>query len=171
MVSRDLMEVVEREFALNLDGIHGISHWARVRANGLRLAQRIGINPEVLELFALLHDSKRLNDGTDPDHGRRAAEFAKTLMGSLLVLSDADFESLVFACEHHTDGLTEANATVQICWDADRLDIGRVGIMPDVRCLCTFAAKEPEIIEWAYGRSRQMIQQRRLRQSPAGLER
>ena len=158
MVSRDLVEVVEREFALSLDGIHGVSHWARVRDNGLRLAKRIGVSSEVAELFALLHDSKRLSDSVDPGHGRRAAQFAKTHRGSLFVVSDEDFESLVFACEYHTDGLTEANVTVQLCWDADRLDIGRVGLIPDVRRLCTFAAKEPEIREWAHSRSRRMVQ-------------
>ncbi|MGO9117211.1 MAG: hypothetical protein ACLQPD_06315 [Desulfomonilaceae bacterium] len=39
------------------------------------------------------------------------------------------------------------------CWDADRLDIGRVGLKPVARKLCTEAAKKPEMIEWAYERS------------------
>jgi hypothetical protein len=44
--------------------------------------------------------------------------------------------------------------TVQTCWDADWLDLGRVGIMPDPRYLCTIAAKQPEFLNWAYERSR-----------------
>ena len=35
-----------------------------------------GINPAVLAWFAFLHDSQRLNDGGDPLHGHRAADFA-----------------------------------------------------------------------------------------------
>jgi uncharacterized protein len=155
VISKSLIEVIQKEFVLPLDGIHGASHWARVCENGLRLAKLTGANPEVVELFAFLHDSKRLNDRLDPDHGRRAAKFVETLRGSLVTLSDEGFERLVFACEYHSDGLTRANITVQTCWDADRLDLGRIGIRPKARYLCTSAAKDPEIIEWAFLRSQQ----------------
>jgi uncharacterized protein len=43
--------------------------------------------------------------------------------------------------------------TVQTCWDADRLDLGRVGKHPHPRYLCTPAARDREVIEWAYRRS------------------
>ena len=39
------------------------------------------------------------------------------------------------------------------CWDADRLDLGRVGIRPDPRRLFTAAARSPELLSWAYQRS------------------
>jgi uncharacterized protein len=155
MVSEDLMKMIKQGFALRLDGIHGSVHWTRVRNNGLRLAKDTGANPEVVELFAFLHDSRRLNDGHDPQHGARAARFAARIRSSLLDLSDGDFEMLRFACEFHTDGLTDADVTVQTCWDADRLDLGRIGIVPDPRFLCTSAAKEPATIEWAVSQSRQ----------------
>lgn len=153
--SQDLMDVIRKEFRLSWDGIHGASHWARVCSNGLQLAKLTGANVEVVDLFAILHDSKRLNDGVDPGHGRRAAEFAKALQGSLIMLSDQDLELLVFACHYHSDGLTEAEITVQTCWDADRLDLGRIGLRPKARYLCTSAAKEPAMIGWAFRRSRQ----------------
>lgn len=38
-------------------------------------------------------------------------------------------------------------------WDADRLDLGRVGIRPNARYLCTEPAKDPAFITWAYERS------------------
>ena len=153
-VHQDLVEIVQKGYALRLDGIHGIAHWERVRTNGLRLAEQTGADPEVVELFALLHDSKRLNDGRDPKHGARAAEFAASFRDSLLTLPQEEFELLQFACEYHTDGLTEADITVQTCWDADRLDLGRVGIRPDPRYLCTPAARESTMIEWAIIQSR-----------------
>lgn len=146
MISKDLMEMIRKEFVLPLDGIHGASHWARVRDNGLRLARLTGANPEVVELFAFLHDSKRFSDGADPGHGRRAAEFVRVLRGSLITLSDEDFEHLVFACEHHSAGLIEADITVQTCWDADRLDLGRLGVEPEKRNLCTSFARELAMI-------------------------
>ena len=154
MISQELMALIEQGFALHLDGIHGKAHWARVWNNGLRLAEQNGANTEVVELFAFLHDSKRMNDGHDPQHGARAARFAASLRGSLLDLPDSVFELLRFACEYHTDGLTEADVTIQTCWDADRLDLGRIGIRPDPRRLCTSAAKESTMIDWAVAQSR-----------------
>lgn len=154
MVSQDLVEMIQKEFALRLDGIHGISHWMRVRDNGRRLAALTGANPDVVEFFAFIHDSKRFGDGVDPEHGRRAAKFAESLQGSLFTLSENNFELLAFACEYHSEGLIEADITVQTCWDADRLDLGRIGVKPDVRYLCTSPAKESATIEWAFHRSR-----------------
>jgi uncharacterized protein len=152
-VSQELMELIRRGFSLSLDGIHGTAHWARVRQNGLRLAEVTGANPEVVGLFAYLHDSQRLSDGFDPGHGRRAAEFAERLQGSLFTLADRDLRHLVYACYHHSREITEAEITVQTCWDADRLDLGRIGVRPNPHYLCTAAAKKAEIIEWAFHRS------------------
>lgn len=151
-ISEDLMAEIERGFALDLGGIHGQNHWARVHENGLYLAEQTGADPEILELFAYLHDSQRLSDGWDRDHGRRASEFVKGLR-AFSPLCDEKLELLVYACAYHSDGLTEAHITVQTCWDADRLDLGRAGIRPDPRYLCTTAAKKPALIEWAFGRS------------------
>jgi uncharacterized protein len=154
MVSQDLLDVIRRGFALRLDGIHGEAHWARVRDNGLRLAGQTGADPEIVEFFAFLHDAKRQNDGWDREHGRRAAVFVRGLQGSLLTLSAEKLECLIYACACHSDGLTEGGVTVQTCWDADRLDLGRIGIRPSPRYLCTEAAKDPVMIEWAFHRSR-----------------
>ena len=87
-------------------------------------------------------------------HGPRAAEFAGQLRAAgVIALDDSDFELLAFACARHSDGLTRADITVQVCWDADRLDLGRVGVKPHPRYLCTPAAKTAPIIEWAFRRS------------------
>ena len=56
------------------------------------------------------------------------------------------------ACARHTDGLTDGDVTIQTCWDADRLDLGRVGKTPNPRRLCTAAAIRPDILKWADGR-------------------
>ncbi len=154
MVKNELIELVQKEFKIDWDGIHGARHMARVLENGLRVAEMEGAKKDVVALFAYLHDSKRLNNSIDPEHGKRAKAFSMSLRGSLIMLKDEDFELLAYACEHHTDGLTEADVTIQTCWDADRLDLGRIGISPDPAYLCTDAAKQADIIEWAYRRSR-----------------
>jgi uncharacterized protein len=153
-ITPDLVAAVRARYCLDWHGIHGVAHWARVRRNGLIVAARTGADALVVELFAFVHDACRFNDGHDPDHGRRAAEFALWLRGRCFEVSDVQFALLAYACERHSDGLTEADVTVQACWDADRLDLGRVGIRPAPRYLCTAPAREPEVLEPAYARSR-----------------
>jgi uncharacterized protein len=154
MVNGQLIEVIRAQFKLDWHGIHGAPHWARVRENGLKLAALTGAKAPVVELFAFLHDSRRIADGKDFGHGARAAEFAIHLRAEgTITLSDSDFELLTLACMKHSDGLTTADMTVQVCWDADRLDLGRVGTRPQPLYLCTDAAKDLNVIEWAYGRS------------------
>jgi uncharacterized protein len=70
------------------------------------------------------------------------------------VLNDRQIDLLIAACSQHTDGLTEADITVQTCWDADRLDLARVSIQPKPRYLCTQAAKDPDVILEASDRAR-----------------
>lgn len=148
-----LVDEVRQRFALDWNGIHGAAHWARVLANGRRVGETVGADLGVVELFAWLHDSCRLDDARDPDHGPRAAEWARSLRGRFFLLDDARFELLTTACELHTRGQTEGDPTVITCWDADRLDLGRVGIEPDPRYLCTAHAKLPETIAWGLRRS------------------
>jgi uncharacterized protein len=38
-------------------------------------------------------------------------------------------------------GCAGGGGTLQACWDADRLDVGRVGIAPKPHRLCTEAAR------------------------------
>jgi uncharacterized protein len=152
-LSRALIDAIRADFSVNWHGIHGVSHWVRVRDNGLRLARLTGASTDVVQLFAFLHDSRRHDDGFDRGHGWRAAEFVRSLPPSLIKLADADFEQLVFAIEYHSEGLVEGDVTVQTCWDADRLDLGRIGFRPDPKYLCTPAAKDTDMIQWAFVRS------------------
>lgn len=122
--------------------IHGPDHWRRVLRNGRILATRTGANVEIVQLFALFHDNKRLHDGWDPEHGKRGAEHAATLRGSGFQLSDDDFEVLRYACEWHTDGHHHDDPTIGTCWDADRLDLGRCGTVPDAEYMSTAFGRE-----------------------------
>lgn len=148
-----ILRAILEEYNLPLNGDHGVAHWARVYENGLYLAKQTGADVEVVRLFAVLHDSRRLNEGSDPDHGPRAAEFARTLRDRLFDLPDHKFRLLHRACAGHTHERTHPDVTIQTCWDADRLDLGRVGITPHPSRLCTEVAKRPETIHWAEGRA------------------
>ena len=124
--------------------IHGELHWRTVGANGLWLAEPLDeADTYVIFLFALLHDSMRESDGRDPQHGPRAAAFATELDAEgLLGTTPAQLETLRYACYEHTNGLVSADPTVGVCWDADRLDLPRVGIQPDPARFSTSRAHE-----------------------------
>jgi uncharacterized protein len=137
-----LWELVIRDTRASKHGIHGPAHWRRVERNGLVLAGRTGADMEVVRLFALFHDSRRWNDGTDRGHGARGAEYASSLRGAEFELSDDRFELLHFACTWHTDRDHADDPTIGTCWDADRLDLGRVGIIPHPKFMSTAFGRE-----------------------------
>jgi uncharacterized protein len=138
---------------LDWQGIHGAPHWARVKHNGLHLAKANGADLKVVELFAFLHDARRENDGRDPAHGERAAELVDELEGRFFSLMAAERRLLELACRDHSAGGLQADIPVQTCWDADRLDLGRVGKRPDPARLCTPEARRPDFLADCYRRS------------------
>jgi uncharacterized protein len=75
------------------------------------------------------------------------------LRGDGFLLAPGAFDLLFYACAFHTDGLIDADPTVQTCWDADRLDLPRAGIRPAADRLCTTAARDAATIAWAADRS------------------
>lgn len=152
-VTRELLDVIREQYRLAWHGIHGIGHWNRVRENGLRLAKSTGADVIVVEMFAAFHDSRRFNDNHDPEHGPRAAELVHELDPSLVPLSADQLHLLAEACRTHTTGTVTDDPTIGTCWDADRLDLLRVGIRPDPRYLVTEAARDPRMMRWAIGRS------------------
>ena len=111
--------------------IHGPDHWARVERNGLYVAQKTGANQMIVQLFAVFHDCMRQNDHIDPGHGRRGAEYAVQIKNELINIPSDDFDKFYYACEWHTDKIETDDVTIAACWDADRLDLGRVGFILD----------------------------------------
>jgi len=146
-----IMAEILRGYVLPAYCSHGVVHWARVLENGLRVAGSNGADRDVVALFALFHDSRRVNESRDDGHGLRGGEFARSLRGTLVHLDDARFDLLFEACRLHTDGLTQGDPTLQACWDADRLDLARVGIRPVPQRLCTDAARQ--LLGWATARA------------------
>ena len=125
-----------------LSELHGISHWDRVYENGQKLMTP-EVNPLVVALFAYLHDSCREDDWADIEHGSRAAEWIDTIREShLREVSDEEIEMLKKACRLHTTVQKTGNPTIDACFDADRLDLWRIGITPDPERLATEKGKE-----------------------------
>ena len=136
--------LVQHKFKLDRGGCHGPSHWNRVRDRGIELCKSTGANPVIVTLFAYIHDSCRYYENDDPEHGLRASKFVRHLRHyDMIKVSEHEEALLSRACLLHSDGLiVDKDITVMTCWDADRLDLGRVGITPDPQYLCTDAAKK-----------------------------
>jgi uncharacterized protein len=143
------------QFRLDINhGIHGIAHWSRVWRNGRELCEVMGLDPTVPALFAFLHDSQRYDDGLDSDHGPRAVAWLERLFSERkLDIKAVDFHLLTIAIRDHSYGETKAHPIVQVCWDSDRLDLGRVGTIPRAQYLCTPHAKKADTIHRALNRS------------------
>lgn len=125
-----------------------------MRANGLWLAARTpGADVEVVELFALFHDSEREDEGRDPGHGERAAVAVRRLAAQGgLTLPAPRLELLAAACAGHDHPQVSADPTIGCCWDADRLDLSRLGRRPNAALLSTAAALEAEVQAAAWER-------------------
>jgi uncharacterized protein len=146
-----IIKIVKNQFQLEIRGDHGIFHWEQVQKIGEHLAlQYENADVEVICLFAYLHDSKRENEESDPMHGERSAEFVKKLYHQgVLNISQTQYEQLEFSCRHHSDSTKRSDdITVQICWDSDRLDLYRLGEVPDPQYLNTHVAKKKDILKW-----------------------
>jgi uncharacterized protein len=136
-----------RENDMDPWGLHGLSHWWRVRHNGLLIAEAMGATPRVVKLFAIFHDAHRWDDGSDAYHGPRAAAWlarvrqdsdpltsvcsCATTRDVIRSLAETEFRALHEACELHTKAMSHDDATVSACLVADRLDLSRVGNRPD----------------------------------------
>ena len=147
---KPIIHTILKKYPLPHHGIHGVAHWARVLENGLCLSEVIRVNVEVVQLFAIFHDFQRATEETDPSHGIRRAQFAAKLRGKLFDLNNDDFDLLFVACAGHEARPTDDDPTVQTCWDADRLDRGRVGAKIDPLWLGEAIVEEhADIMEWA----------------------
>ncbi|MCK9250387.1 MAG: hypothetical protein M0P31_15610 [Solirubrobacteraceae bacterium] len=158
----ELVRTVEGRATHLSSQIHGPSHWRAVGATAAELVaapppgpadvvgdggdagrEPTGPDPvaadrELLLLFALLHDACRLDDGRDLEHGPRA----EVLLADLRTAGHLDLAAdradvLAEALRDHTAGGLSVEPTIAVCWDADRLLIGRVGIVPDPRFCST----------------------------------
>lgn len=147
IVSHCIPYVLHESTTLNIlqSRLHGLDHWFRVWQNAQLInGLESGADMEVVALYALFHDSMRVNDGKDPKHGIRGyrlwERFYRTLPSDLSrYFSDHRRELLFEACVEHNTGERSTDSTISVCWDADRLDLHRKGIWPDARYMSTAA--------------------------------
>lgn len=82
----------------------------------------------------------RGTEGVFQEHGQLAAHYVGRIRKTYLKdLSDDQIKLLKQACRWHTlvRRRKEPTGTINICFDADRLDLWRVGIRPDPKKMAT----------------------------------
>jgi len=139
-MNSDILMLLKKESPFYASQMHGVKHWRSVESNGLYLADFNDADKAVVSYFSYFHDCMRENEHEDFEHGLRGSIFAKRHR-KLINLNENQFQQLLNACEGHTTGERPSCITINTCWDADRLDIGRVGIRPSSQYLHTAEAK------------------------------
>lgn len=135
---------------------HGVSHWERVAQVGMDIGRELKLDNVALwsiKAFGWTHDLWRTHDGRCRKHGRDGFENLLSLDCKLIQqLPEQERELIRLAIRYHSDGFIAGEAfdlglfeTVELneqrivdivgcCWDADRLDLARIGMIPR-RCL------------------------------------
>ncbi len=148
VIPKHIIKKIFNDFELNLtQSHHGIYHWARVIQNGRLIAEQNKANINVIIAFAFFHDCQRMNEESDPDHGLRGGTYMLKFENQLN-LSKEEISKVFEACEGHTDIIHHHDKDISTCWDADRLDLMRVGIYPNPQKLNNEAAKNAGLISY-----------------------
>ena len=136
-----LVDRILQDATASYYSIHGISHWQNVEKFAIYIAKYEKVNLRVLQAFAYLHDCKRENNDYDPFHGPRAADYIEQSAHEWLELTDTEIRQLATACRYHTADKYFDDLTILACYDCDRLDLPRSGIIVDTNFLYTETAK------------------------------
>lgn len=151
---RRFLPVIRKGYRLRWLGTHGAGHWARVLVNGLMVAAITGADLDIVVMFSLFHDARRVNDLYDPPHGKRGGALARRLLADDPGWPAEKTGRLAAACTDHTAVRHHADVTIQTCWDADRLDLPRIGAEVDCAYLGAWSVAGQEIIAAATARAR-----------------
>lgn len=139
--------------------LHGPAHWVRVHRFGSLLSGYCGL-PETerhcVEIFALTHDLGRVDDNGGNQHALDGADYFREYATAVFPdMEDRALDWVETAIRHHSDGLTADVADRQglfahlageresvrlmigCCWDADRLDLLRLGMSPRAEKMST----------------------------------
>src|SRR3989344_4339246 len=69
----------------------------------------------------------------------------------LLDITVGQLSNLVIACKSHSQSeIKPENITIATCWDADRLDLWRLGATPNPELLFSEYAKRKKSFEYSY---------------------
>ena len=134
--------------------LHGVAHWTRVHRYGLLLADSLEL-PDTeklaIALFGWTHDLARTDDAGGNVHAYDGAKYVQVVTDNLFRdFPNTTLDVVKVAIRYHSDGMNTEEAIHELaitehsnwsresvlnvigcCWDADRLDLLRLGIVPN----------------------------------------
>ena len=119
--------------------LHGISHLRRVSILSGRLASAVGEDVEAAVVMGFLHDCARTDDKAGDGHAHDSSVLARCLLGRFYPHLDAD--RICHAIARHADGEVTDDGLAACLWDADRLELKRIGREIDLDLLSTEVAR------------------------------
>ena len=145
-----LREFVNRDQSVSeyvLTWEHGFLHSKYVEAFGLLMVEEyakenIIVDKDVVQWFAYLHDI--MNNGINNDnHGEKAANYIDEVRNIYLQdLSESQIEKLKKACALHSTTIATGDITIDVCFDADRLDSPKFDRVTDPEKMATRIGKD-----------------------------
>lgn len=122
-------------------GLHGFGHIERVVEYAKLIAKKEcpGKYEDII-VGAYLHDVGRIDDSENNEHALKSAEIAEFLISRHWPWLDK--KKIVEAIKYHADGDVTDDHVIGAIWDADRLDLDRIGKVIDCNLLSTKTAKK-----------------------------
>ena len=125
--------------------LHGVDHMARVFILQELICDKLeaqgeAVNREAIRWAAMTHDVGRINDDTDPDHGRRSAQWITDNLSDKM--SPEMLDTVTYITHWHVPPDAEVpvmTTELKVLKDADALDRVRLGDL-DPRYFRTSAA-------------------------------
>lgn len=114
-------------------------HLRQVALTAGRLAAALGEDIESAIVAGFLHDCGRTDDGGGTCHAYDSSIIARKAIAALDPHLDVD--RLCDGIARHADGDVTQDALIGCLWDADRLDLTRIGVDPDPDLLSTPVAR------------------------------
>lgn len=119
--------------------IHGIEHSRNVAYLAGRLAKLENVCVRTAVIGGFLHDCARKDNRAGNVHAHESADLARSII--LRYWPDVDTDKVCYAIYCHADGLTTNDRLSGCIWDADRITLTRLGIIPDTELLSTDVAR------------------------------
>lgn len=140
----DLIAQVEENvvpyLSFSNSNIHGIKHLRKVAYLAGRFATCLNTNIEAAVIGGYLHDCARIDDGVGNHHAHKSAVLAEKILNEIYP-NYVESKTIYNAIYSHADGLISDDKIIGCVWDADRLNLIRLGIIPQLDLLSTPVAR------------------------------
>ena len=113
---KELRKIVDAEIN-RMDG--AVAHLYGVSLAATMIAQKRGLDAELLSMAAMLHDLHAYKTGSYDDHAHKGADLARQILGELGLTNQEETDAICSAIYHHDDKLIVDSPMDEALKDAD----------------------------------------------------